>query len=272
MLKINYLKLFLIFVTAFIPTILNRTELIDKIVSFNHRFYLDLFMAMVTAVILWELNRIINLYLNKKSPLERNIFKRLIYQVLLSMPVSISIVYVLYFFYSTYIVGIPLSDMIAPNGDLLVIILDILLINVYYIGSTFLNNWKNTNSKLEEFQKDKENKSAGNFLIVHSGSNAVTIYFDEVAEIFIESGSVFLLLFNNRQYLLSENLNYYSALLPETAFFRINRQLICHRKNISSYRYIENGKLEVRVITGKQGPVVSQKSSSKFRKWYKGTF
>ena len=63
MLKTNYIKLFLIFVTAFIPTILNRNDLFKKIVTFNEKFYLDLLIALFSAIILWDLNNRLNFYL-----------------------------------------------------------------------------------------------------------------------------------------------------------------------------------------------------------------
>jgi len=126
--------------------------------------------------------------------------------------------------------------------------------------------------KLEEHLKQKENKLNKNFLIVHSGSNTIAINFEDIAEIFIESKTIFLLLFNNKQYLLNENLNFYSNILPNEIFFRVNRQLICHRKNMVSYKYIENGKIEINVVIGNPNPIVSQKSASDFKKWYKGIF
>jgi hypothetical protein len=269
--KERCLKAVLVFITAFVPTILNRENLVRLMFTLDGRFYLDLFVALLTSTILWGANGSFNRFLNRKMPVEQILMTRLIVQFSFSAIFTLLIVYAIYIPYSKYIIHIPLSRIISPKADLLVIILAIVLINLYYTGQNFFRNWKNLDLILGRDKKIREAGLMDDFILVRSGQDSLPIYFNNIAEIYLENKITYLVTFNNQQYILNESLNFYTGFLPAELFFRINRQHLVHRMNLSSFKSIENGKMVVQVKTGDRLMLVSQKSASNFRAWVKGS-
>lgn len=260
----------LIFVTAFIPTIINREDLLKLVVTLDGRFYLDLSMALLTSIILWSANDRFNEFLNDRLPIGKNLVKRLGIQIFFSLIFTLLVVYGLYIPYSTWIIQVPLSRMISPNADLLVIILLIILINLYYISRNFIKIWKDQGIDPDRNNRNRETDPKKNFILVRSGQKVMPVPYADIAELYLENKITYLVTFGNQQYILNESLNYYDGSLPSHDFFRVNRQHLVNRHNIASFRSIENGKLDVQIVTGGKNILASQKTASHFRAWFRG--
>ena len=268
--KVRIFKYLLIFITAFVPFALNRNNILEGILSNYGRFYWDFLMALFTAIVLWKLAEIINKKLNRKIPIDKLPVKRLSIQFILTLFPSILLVYIFYLVYSKFIFDMPFSNMVSPNSELLVIILNIFFIIAYYILYDLFVIWKHSSEKLEHIKKKEEQSSKKkDFVLAYSGQNATPVKFDIIAEIHLENKNVLLITFTNKQYLLTKSLNSFFEILPNDSFFRINRQIAVHRKNIKSFKNIENGKLEIFLIRESTTVTVSQKRAGKFRNWFK---
>lgn len=260
------LKYFLIFFTAFIPVIINRTYILEGILYNKARFYPDLITALITNIIAWDIFRRFHNYLNKKLPIEKKLALRAIIQFSVSLVIGLSFVYLIYYLYCNFVIHVPVSKVINPKSDLLVIILVIIFANAYYIGYLFYNKWSISLNQITDQKNDEQKKD---FLLVNSGQETFPLIYTEIATIFLEGKTSFLITFTKKQYILNESLKFYENILLKKGFFRINRQYLINQKNIKSFKTIENGKIEVSLLTEETISIVSQKNASEFRTWIK---
>jgi len=75
---------------------------------------------------------------------------------------------------------------------------------------------------------------------------------------------------DGKKYYLDQSLNGLEPSLPDSLFFRANRQFILNRRYIKQFKKIENGKLIIELSTNGHFPdhiVISRLKSPAFKKW-----
>lgn len=136
--------------------------------------------------------------------------------------------------------------------------------NVYF-GWRYLFSYKG-----KEDRNRKENKQP-DLILVYFGSKTIPIKFEQIAEIFIENKTTFLLIFEQKTYVLPKPMDYYHQLLPLGDFYRLNRQTIVNRKCIKYFENVENRKLKVNYCLDnniEKEAIVSQKKVTDFKNWF----
>lgn len=262
-LKHIILKYLIVFIIVFIPFILNHSYIENK----DHYYY-DFVIAFTICAISFELTGLYHNYLNRKFPFERFRVKRLIIQISTTILFGLFFLNIVAVIYSKYYLQIT-DIWLFDKTDTTFVIFIGFIVNGYYFGIQFYNTFKKTNESLISFANQKKKETNSGFIIVQSLENTIQFKYDEIATIFLENRNIFLLTFEKKQFLLNDSISYFEGNLPVEFFFRINRQLLVNKKNIKSFKSLEYGKLEVYLITEESTAVVSQRSASKFRNWFK---
>lgn len=111
--------------------------------------------SFVYALLIWEGNRLINLYLNKILPFEKNVTLRLITQLLVAALYMVIIRFsALYFFWERIPEFVRREEVVLR----IIYFLDIILaaaIHLAYISRYFFKQWKLSLQKAERLEKEK---------------------------------------------------------------------------------------------------------------------
>ncbi len=154
--------------------------------------------------------------------------------------------------------------------DFQFILLQILLINFYYVTFYFYGRWRQAKSLIDKIGKSTpvaDTAFAQTFQVIKGAKN-VLLPIDEIAYCYRKEESNFLRTINGEDFFINQSLDEVQQQLPETRFFRINRQLIAHRQTCKSFDLLSYGKLKVALQPAfNEEVIVSQKRALAFKTW-----
>jgi hypothetical protein len=150
--------------------------------------------------------------------------------------------------------------------DVFIISVWFLVINGIYIGLFYYHT-------LEEIQKEKKVNTKPDFIgiPVKAGNQELLIAGSEIAALKIEEEYVLLYLVNGKKYFLDESLDYWENMLPDSDFFRLNRQTVIQRQVLAGFRKLDHGKLEAQVSSSLNIDLelgISRAKAPAFRTWF----
>ena len=213
----------------------------------------------------WWAMRSIIIYLDKKLPYGQKPMKRIGIQLLLTIPAGLLVISLL-----TELVSWIVRGRFAPVSfylfDLFIISVWLLVINGIYIGMHYYAEWRKS-----ELQRQEEKKiRVGGYSVKHGKENRL-VPFQDILGFYADEGYIVLLTWDNKKYFPDRSLDKIEELLPEELFFRLNRQYIVHRKAMSGFKRLVDGKIEVQVNLVENFPKAIQVSRTRavpFKNWF----
>jgi hypothetical protein len=203
-------------------------------IHFNWFFIFTFTMDTVQGWLAWWTMRCIIIYLDKKLPYADKPLKRIVIQLLLTIPIGLLVISLLTELVSWIVRGrsVPVSFYLF---DVFIISVWLLVINGIYIGMHYYGEWR-----LSEIRRQEEKKiRAGGYTVKHGKENRL-IPFHDILGFYAEEGYIVLLTWDNKKYFPDRSLDKIEEALPEESFFRLNRQYIVHPQ--SAGRFQTNGR------------------------------
>jgi len=155
--------------------------------------------------------------------------------------------------------------------DFQFILLQILLINGYYVAYYFFGRWQQAKTILETIGKSgiaSNGTSINDTFQVSKGATNVLLHFDEIAYCYRKNDTNFLRTMQGEDFFIGQSLDEVQQQLPESKFFRINRQMIAHRQTCKSFDLLSYGKLKAAIYPPfSEEVIVSQKRALAFKNW-----
>ncbi len=149
--------------------------------------------------------------------------------------------------------------------DVFIIGIWFLVINGIYIGLFYYHT-------LQEIQEEKalvQPEFRG--IQVKSGNRELLIPEAELAAMMIDEEYLLLYTIHGKKYFLDESLDFWEKNLPETNFFRLNRQTIIHRQILIGFKKLDHGKLDAQIDSKYNFDLelgISRAKAPSFRKWF----
>ncbi len=155
--------------------------------------------------------------------------------------------------------------------DFQFILLQILIINCYYVAYYFYGRWLQARSVIEKMSKAKHVLPDIGFnetFQVSKGATNVLLPMDEIAYCYRREETNFLRTIKGEDFFISQSLDEVQQQLPESKFFRINRQMIAHRQTCKSFDMLSYGKLKAALHPAfNEEIIISQKRALAFKNW-----
>jgi len=216
--------------------------------------------------------RYIIIKLDEKFPYSPKPLKRIAVQLILTSAAGLSIIII-----TTEIINWIAKDTPVPANfykiDIFIFLIWFFVINGIYIGLYYYTVWNESEKlRLEEKEiREEEKKSRQDGFIVKQGKQNLNIPFSDIVGLYIEGEYSVLVTKHGRKHLLDQSLDKVEKVLPEEAFFRLNRQYILHRTIITGFERAENGKINAFVTDTPYLPTTIQVSRTKapaFKNWF----
>lgn len=230
-------------------------------------YYKDLAITFVSVFIVFEYVDRITQYLDRKYAWRVDLLRRSLLQITLAVIVPCFMAVMLTYLQFEFIYDQSLGETGYFGYEFPATILLVVIVNLVFVISFLL---KSPNVLTEVTHAFPDNPGP-KIIVSQKGNNRIPVKHDQIAYIKLRNGMPFLTVHSGEVTILSENLDHYENILPQSDFFRVNRQTIINRGSCKSYKAIENGKIEILLLPDMQDSViVSQKRASKFRTWVKG--
>ncbi len=234
----------------------------------------EFFVAIVFSAILTEINRLIDIKLDKKISWTQNLGKRFIYQLLY---LTLTLLVLLNIIGNIYILVI---------GDDFYSIWEYVVINLCVFGVAllftflkwsmhFYKNWiqaernlENTHEHLNEL-KSEFNKT-NTQIELQKGNSLLRVKAENVELVQAELGIIWVY-FDVEKAVFPNTLANLVALLPKHLFFHATRNTIVRRDSIVSTSPSTYGKINLIVqstLEGNTSITISRLKAASFRKWY----
>eukprot|EP01133_Synstelium_polycarpum_P017051 gene17051-20313_t len=225
--------------------------------------------STVIALILFTIMRAINIKLDKKFGWKDKTVQRLGMQVFWGLVVPAIVAFLLaaaYFYFR----GANILQTSYLRYDFQVVLMQLLLINLYYVAYYFYQQWthaEKTISKLALLHNEPATSHKETFL-VSKGSGNLLLPLDTIAYFYRNGDNNFVRTINAEDYFVNTSLDDIQQQLPEDRFFRANRQILTHRQAVKGYDLMEYGKLEAKLYPALSiDTVISQKRAKEFKQW-----
>jgi hypothetical protein len=166
--------------------------------------------------------------------------------------------------------GISILDTSYLRYDFQFILLQILIINCYYIAYYFYGKWAQAKEVIDMMDKTKPmiNEVARETFQVSKGAANVLLGMDQIAYCYRKDESNFLRTITGEDFYINLSLDEVQEQLPERHFFRINRQMIAHRQTCKGFDLLSYGKLKADLSPSYNSEVIiSQKRALAFKRW-----
>jgi len=155
--------------------------------------------------------------------------------------------------------------------DFQFILLQILLINCYYVAYYFYSRWTQAEKLLGNLHNDskgKESIKAKETFQVAKGASNVILPVGDIAYCYRDGESNFLRTMAGEDFFITQSLDEVQQQLPPERFFRANRQLILQRYACKGFELLSYGKLRAKLVPAfNNEAVISQKRALSFKKW-----
>ncbi|SDE87272.1 LytTr DNA-binding domain-containing protein [Mucilaginibacter pineti] len=166
--------------------------------------------------------------------------------------------------------GVNILDTSYLRYDFQFILLQILIINCYYIAYYFYERWAQAKEVIDRMDKTTPitNDAVRETFQVSKGAANVLLGMDQIAYCYRKDESNFLRTVTGEDFFISLSLDEVQEQLPERKFFRINRQIIAHRQTCKGFDLLSYGKLKAELHPSFNSDVIiSQKRALAFKKW-----
>jgi DNA-binding LytR/AlgR family response regulator len=232
-------------------------------------YYYALIPSFLIAFILFNIIRAINIRLDKKFDWTERTIQRAGTQIFFALVIPAVCAFLLAYIYFE-IRGVNIFQTTYLKYDFQFILVQLLLINVYYIAYHFYLKWSHAEKTISMLALEYTDPVAAikETFQVSKGAANILLAVDEIAYFFREGESNYLRTIHSEDYFINAPLDEVQQQLPEDKFFRANRQLIINRQACKAYDLLEYGKLNVTLHPALAvDVVVSQKRAKDFKRW-----
>jgi hypothetical protein len=232
-------------------------------------YYYALIPSFLIAAILFYIIRAINIQLDKKFDWAERPLQRAGTQIFFAFIIPAFCAFLLAFAYFV-VRGINIFQTTYLKYDFQFILLQLLLINLYYVAYHFYQKWSHAEKTISQLALKHTDPQAAikQTFQVNKGATNILLPVDGIAYFFREGYSNYLRTVNGEDYFVNATLDEVQQQLPEDAFFRANRQLIINREACKGYDLLSYGKLNIKLQpTLTTDAVVSQKRARDFKQW-----
>ncbi|WP_422860690.1 LytTR family DNA-binding domain-containing protein [Flagellimonas sp. S174] len=242
----------------------------------NPDFIIDEFLvAFICAVLITEINRKINIVLEKRFSWTHSFSQRFIYHLMYLTAALIFIINVIGNLYLWFI-----GDGFHTLNELLVINFSVFilafLLTIVKWATHFYHNWRKTenyltdsNKKIDELKSEIE--QSGQQIELLKGRDLYRIDIKKIQLATIENGIVWVYFEETNKGVYQGTLNSLKAILPEILFYQATRSTIIRKDTILAISSGTYGKIDIKLRTklfGNKVLTVSRPKASHFRKWY----
>jgi hypothetical protein len=225
---------------------------------------------IIAFILFWSLRKVC-IWLDKKFDWMEQPVLRVALQVFFGLVIPGLLAFMLAALYFKAIADINILHTSYLQYDFQFILLQILLINLYYVAYYFYGRWALAEQVIgnlsRDFSIEKDNVPKETFQ-VSKGSKNLILPVDEIAYWFRDGESNFLRTMTGEDFFIPQSLDEVQQALPDHKFFRANRQLIIHRKACKGFDLLTYGKLKARLFPAYSSEVIiSQKRALAFKNW-----
>ena len=234
-------------------------------IKFNGFLALTFTIDTVTGYIAWLSVRKLILYLDKVLPYTDGMGRRLTIQLVGTTLLGLAIISALTELTSLIAKGEP-APLDFYTLDLIIIGIWFLFINAIYLGLYYYNRLKDAEDAMEA---DKELSRQG--FTTRVGKKDVRIAFEDLYGFFKDGDYTYAQGKDGRKYYVDQSLDKIEGRIPKGTFFRVNRKCILHRKAITAFKRIENGKILLITLDKEFLPgeiSVSRIKAPEFKRWF----
>lgn len=270
--KTNYWRIIEPFLLGFAANILINYVFDPNNPDFRWEEFL---IAWLFAVPITELNRKVDLHLERKISWTTNFFRRFMVHLAYLMLTLLFIINVVGNIY-TWLIGDSFynwKELLLINSITFIVAL---LLTLLKWTSHFYKNWqkteshlKNSNQKFEEL-KSNLNKEV-DVIQLRKGNRLYNIRIKQIQFAKSKFGIIWVYTENATKGVFNGSLTELEALLPKHLFFRASRNAIVRRDTIVSLVPSTYGKILLQInesVPEKGSIVVSRPKAARFRKWY----
>jgi ABC-type multidrug transport system fused ATPase/permease subunit len=265
------------FLAIFIRHIGDPTPLYDLLQKAD--YYYDLLAGLIITAIVWETNRYIIRYFDRRYSWINDTFQRFALQALTNLGLTTLILVATIMLYNYVIMqrGPAYNIHYLFVIDVPLGLVFITLINLIYttmnIVHTYEAQLRDVREQLArarqhpggEAEPERVNKKN---LVVSKGSAMVPLPIEEIAYIYKVNDYSFVKTFDNQEYLADDTLDQLNQMLSESDFYRVNRQMIASIESIKQVQNKEQGGFFLLLSPPFAGEVtVSKKKAAEFRAW-----
>lgn len=232
-------------------------------------YYYALIPSFLIAFILFNIIRAINIRLDKKFDWTERPLERIGTQVFFAFIIPGVCAFLLASAYFA-IRGINIFKTTYLKYDFEFILLQLLLINVYYIAYHFYLKWSQARQIISKLASEALGHVATvpQTFQVSKGAANLLLPVDGIAYFYRDGDSNYLRTVTGEDYFVNTTLDEVQQQLSGELFFRANRQLIVNRTACKAYDLLTYGKLNIRLEPPLAGDaVVSQKRAKDFKQW-----
>ena len=240
-------------------------------------YYFDILFDTVIVAIVWESNRKLIRYLDKRYPWEVNGAQRLLLQGVVGLPMSFALVVPMVYLYNEVLTdhgNFDTANLLVM--DLPLTIVFTVMVHMIYTGMYYRHYYTTRIRSLEEriaaLQSSPGGSATGTqhreVLIVDYGSASVPVKTKDIAYIYKQNEVTFIRTADGKEYTASSSLDSLEAVIDPKSFFRINRQVLASRQSIRQFRSDSTGKVILDLHPPlNQETTISRKKAPEFRDW-----
>lgn len=213
----------------------------------------------------WAVRKLILLF-DSKMPYEEQPIRRIVFQLFTTTLTGLLIISLSTEAVSWIAKGKPAHESFYAL-DLFIISIWFFVINGIYIGLHYYNLWKRAE---EKFLLNNRIKTEG--LMVRVGKQEVKLNFESILGFYVDGEYVVACDLSGKKYYLDQSLDKLEDGLPSDFFFRLNRQFIVHRQQITGFKRADYGKLIVQLKSSEYFPseiTVSRIKAAAFKDWFR---
>jgi len=234
---------------------------------FKKDYYPAFALSLFIAFILTSYIHYLTTRLDRKYDWQHHTIKRVLLQLLFGVAVPALFAFLVTGLYlRVRDVNILKTTYISHDFQYLQLLL--ILINAYYLAHFLYLRWQQAEQKAVSLPVTEEKATPPQMITVSRGSKNFPIAINDIAVIYRQDEVNYLRTFDAEKYFLPYTLDDLIQQLDQS-FFRVNRQVIISRRALASYKNLDYGKIQLRLIDiDYQEPVVvSQKRAKGFREW-----
>lgn len=244
-------------------------------------YYLDVAVGTLATFGVWELNRYIIRLMDRRYSWVDHTAVRLLIQGLLCFGLSGLIVLLLSFVYNTYVVDRhPLFNIgVVFMTDIPMSWMFLLVMHLLYAGMWLRAYHQQVVSGLYAQIRELDHRESRSeparpalrSLLVNQGRAQTPLDIAEIAHVSIVGELCLVRTFQGLSYSLDQSLEQIAGLLPADDFFRLNRQILVHRRAVKKVAPDSSGRLLLSLDPAFSEEVaVSRKRAPAFRSWMTG--
>lgn len=236
-------------------------------IQWNSFLFLTFAIDTTQGYLAWLIVRKIIFWLDRIMPFGPKPTKRILIQLAITTFAGLSFIVLTTEMVSWIAKGRPAIPEFYTM-DVFIIGIWFLVINGIYIGLFYYH----TIQEIQQVKTHIQREFMG--IQVKLGNQELLISGSEIAALKIDEEYVLLFTILGKKYFLDESLDYWEKNLPESDFFRLNRQTIIHRQILIGFKKLNHGKLEAQIdsrFNFKLELGISRAKAPSFRSWFRAS-